>query len=185
MSENKGIIEQVLEFEDDAKPEIAPQFRGMSDFRYDQNPLEFAFAVAWQAQNHNMNRPTLAYLMDEGNRGEAVLSERDWLVASTIIQWLGSPVGESFLHDILLSRFGRHFREALVKEGLIRDLKGMPESEAKQIAKSFSDMLEGSKIAQNRREGPQLHKDSRFCSFCLTDRLRQSGLRCDIEVDEE
>lgn len=41
----------------------------------------------------------LEYLMGDGaTRG--VVSDRDELVAATVIQWLGSPVGQGFLRDV-------------------------------------------------------------------------------------
>lgn len=61
------------------------------------NPREVAFASAWKAINTPPNpatTPTLANLVPD-------LSERDAKVAATVIQWLGSPVGTSFLRQVV------------------------------------------------------------------------------------
>lgn len=101
---------------------IKRQFQGMSPHRYQDNPLEKAFAAAWQEAN-DQTRPgmvhsTLAYLMDENNRGRPnpPLTQRDWLVANTVIQWLGSPIGQGFLKDVLKRQTdsARLFRQDLM-----------------------------------------------------------------------
>lgn len=57
---------------------------------------EKAFAEQWQQeQNHDL----LAYLLGEPNhKGE--VSERDAQVAATVIQWLGTHVGQAFLQKV-------------------------------------------------------------------------------------
>ena len=97
---------------------IKEQFQGMSPRRYAGNPLEKAFALAWQEANDEVpgrGHATLAYLMDKHNRGEPnpPLSERDWLVACTVIQWLGSPVGQNFVEHVLYKSAGKWIRENL------------------------------------------------------------------------
>lgn len=92
---------------------IQKAFEGANAHRYEQNPLENAFAEKWQEINTGPMgrvRTTLDYLMDPSNRGEPnpALSERDWLVANTVIQWLGSPVGQNFIRDALLSDGAKH-----------------------------------------------------------------------------
>lgn len=93
---------------------VKKQFQGMSPHRYKSDPLEKRFAEAWQKQNDS-TRPNLAYLMDENNRGmpKPPLTDRDWLVSSTVMQWLGSPVGQCFLVEMLSKPEGRAFREHL------------------------------------------------------------------------
>lgn len=58
------------------------------------NPREVVFARLWQEQNDLQH--TLEYILSNDNR-RAVVSERDIEVAATVIQWLGSNVGMSFL----------------------------------------------------------------------------------------
>jgi hypothetical protein len=62
------------------------------------NSLEQAYAELWLKENtHRTGRsaPLLAYLLD-GN-----FSQRDATVAATVIQWLGSHVGRSFVNRAL------------------------------------------------------------------------------------
>ena len=73
---------------------------GMSQYRFKQNPLEEKFAVAWDRMQHGRYH-TLDYLLaKEPNKPSGEVSDRDRMVAATVIQWLGSPVGQSFLRDI-------------------------------------------------------------------------------------
>jgi hypothetical protein len=99
-------------------------FKGANAHRYKQNPLEKAFAVAWQEMNSGLGKryTTIDYLMDPSNRGNPnpPITKRDWHIANTLIQWLGSPVGESFLIDVLASPAGKHFRARLKSELKIR-----------------------------------------------------------------
>jgi hypothetical protein len=72
--------------------------RGMRTYRLKDNPEEKRFAQAWSEQGN-----ILAYLLDErpvqGGRPPTP-SDRDELVAATVIQWLGSPVGQHFLSNV-------------------------------------------------------------------------------------
>ena len=61
--------------------------------------MERAFHDAWNEQQAGH---TLEYLMGDGTR-RAELTERDELVAATVIQWLGSPVGSNWLEGVLSS----------------------------------------------------------------------------------
>lgn len=72
------------------------KYEGKNLHRLDSNPKESAFAKEWI--NWNSASYVLEYIMGEGNK-PALLSERDVLVASSVIQWLGSPVGQSFLRE--------------------------------------------------------------------------------------
>lgn len=89
---------------------IKKQFKGLSSYRYSDNPLEREFAKAWQFAN-DTSYPLLDYLMDEENKGKPnpPLTEREWKVANTLIQWLGSPVGQGFLRDVLVTKAARNF----------------------------------------------------------------------------
>ena len=92
-----------------ARKEVLKRFQGMSSHRYRDNPVEKAFALAWQEAHMSPigeDRGYLHYLMDRNNRGYPgpPLTERDFLVAATVIQWLGSPVGQGWLAEVL----GRH-----------------------------------------------------------------------------
>lgn len=66
-----------------------------------ENPEEVRFAKAWD--QHNERGQTLAYLLDPNNgvgMGPIDPADRDVVVAATVMQWLGSPVGQNFLADL-------------------------------------------------------------------------------------
>ena len=71
---------------------------GLAPYRLKDNPEERRIAKAWQKHNDDGN--TLAWLLDP-ERGCAHRppdpSDRDVVVAATVLQWLGSPVGQGFL----------------------------------------------------------------------------------------
>jgi hypothetical protein len=78
-----------------------PKLSGLHQYRFEANPEEKRFALAWDT--HNRDGGTLAYLLDT-NQGQGLRppepSERDQVVAATVIQWLGSPVGQFFLTQL-------------------------------------------------------------------------------------
>lgn len=68
--------------------------------RLKQNPLEKIFHDEWQRCNDQYR--TLDYLLaDETNNPRGEVTKRDVVVAATVIQWLGSPCGQSFLIDVI------------------------------------------------------------------------------------
>ena len=74
--------------------------KGLATYRFKDNPLEQRFAEAWE--HNNFLAYTLVYLLSEsGRREDTTMTARDEVVAATVIQWLGSPVGQSFLRDVL------------------------------------------------------------------------------------
>jgi len=82
---------------------ISCKHEGRSTHRLKNNPLEKRFADEWRKINSDMGRGhgTLAYLLaDDPNYPMAEVTQRDATVAATVIQWLGSPVGQGFLEDV-------------------------------------------------------------------------------------
>lgn len=74
---------------------------GLYAHRLRENPEERRFAEEWEKANERGN--ILAYLLDlkNGSGGRPVeVASRDIVVAATVIQWLGSPVGGGFLRDV-------------------------------------------------------------------------------------
>jgi len=74
---------------------------GLAPYRLADNPEEKRFAKKWQKHNDDGN--TLAWLLDpeRGNSWRPTEpSDRDVEVAATVMQWLGSPVGQGFLRDL-------------------------------------------------------------------------------------
>lgn len=82
-----------------------PIFQGAHAYRLSSNPKEKLFADAWQKQNGSprFGRFTMLeqLLSSGGGKTPAEVSKRDEMIAATIIQWLGSPVGSCFLRDVL------------------------------------------------------------------------------------
>lgn len=81
---------------------VRKKWQGLWAGRYDRNPLEHRLARLWQRDNEppNSGWGLLAYILGDGiNPGD--VSDRDRLVANTLIQWLGSEVGKSFLGEAL------------------------------------------------------------------------------------
>lgn len=73
--------------------------------RHQSNAIERRFVQAWRAE-HQRSRPLLDILLthqhgDPSDWEPDVVSDRDRVVAETVIQWLGSNVGLGFLEDVL------------------------------------------------------------------------------------
>ena len=76
--------------------------RGLATHRFRDNPEERRFAEAWQKHNDQGN--TLAHLLDP-RKGEPFgypppVEDRDRVLAATVVQWPGPPVGQGFLRDL-------------------------------------------------------------------------------------
>lgn len=74
--------------------------KGLHERRFRDSPEEKRFADAWEAQNEKRREDFLGYLLSPTVGTAAPISERDRVVAATVIQWLGSPVGQAFLRDM-------------------------------------------------------------------------------------
>jgi len=73
-------------------------------YRLKDNRLEKAYHDAWVEENKgNLCRGVgiLQWLMGDNNKPADDLTDRDALVAATVIQWLGSPVGQCFVARVL------------------------------------------------------------------------------------
>ena len=76
---------------------MSSKSKGLHARRCQTNPEEQRFAGAWSERN------PLPWLLDERavqTGRPADPSKRDETVAATVIQWLGSPVGQAFLADL-------------------------------------------------------------------------------------
>jgi hypothetical protein len=71
---------------------------GVSVNRLSREPREKAFAKAWNTQAtctlNNLLHPEGGLFLCEG------FTQRDATVAATLIQWLGSPIGEFFINQV-------------------------------------------------------------------------------------
>lgn len=84
--------------EDEELVQRQPKTKGMHPYRFKNNPEEKRFAEAWAEREDH-----LGYLLDprETQQGKPPEpAKRDVVVAATVIQWLGSPVGQCFLRDL-------------------------------------------------------------------------------------
>lgn len=82
--------------------------KGLHQYRFKQNPMEKKFAQAWERQNVSAStkkldgRGTLDYMLAvDSNCPKGEVRPRDRMVAATVVQWLGSPVGQSFIKEVL------------------------------------------------------------------------------------
>jgi hypothetical protein len=73
------------------------------------NPQEVIFAEHWERRNTGYEA-TLKWLLGENNRQAEAVTDRERAVAATVIQWLGSPVGFSFL-EAAMKDCGYELRE--------------------------------------------------------------------------
>ena len=80
---------------------------GASPHRLKSNPIEAVFAAEWEKQNTPapsvMSHGTLKFLLCSKGNGlvTRALSQAEATAAATAVQWLGSPVGFSWLKDTL------------------------------------------------------------------------------------
>lgn len=79
------------------------KFLGKSLHRLASNPREQVFSRLWQEENQANSRASLLELLlsEDGGKTPAVVSEREEMLVATVIQWLGSPVGWSWLNQCL------------------------------------------------------------------------------------
>jgi hypothetical protein len=77
---------------------IKKRHRGIRFARTKREPLERAFAVAWQ-EVQETSPLLLEHILSNTNTPH-VISDNDRLVANTIIQWLGTNVGQCFLSGV-------------------------------------------------------------------------------------
>lgn len=83
--------------------------KGKNTHRWAQNPLEQRFAEAWSQQQEFSY--TLDYLLSDRVNERQPVSEETQVAVATVIQWLGSPVGQGFLEEVLGEEIGDRIRE--------------------------------------------------------------------------
>lgn len=78
--------------------------QSINHHRLSANPREQAFTDAWAAANQDEG--LLSYILDrtQENRGHYKPTPVEQETAATLIQWLGSPVGESFVRNVLAEK---------------------------------------------------------------------------------
>jgi hypothetical protein len=86
---------------------------GKHTHRHKQNPLEKVFSDKWEKENtHEYASGILDWLMGNG-KDVGVVTQHDATLAATLIQWLGSPVGQRFLLDVLITTGAKSFCKEL------------------------------------------------------------------------
>ena len=77
--------------------------KGLHQNRFKSNPLEEIYAMAWDLKNTPAPGSPIGlldYILAKDNNCPAgEVSDRDREVTATIIQWLGSPVGQNFISE--------------------------------------------------------------------------------------
>lgn len=99
--------------------DIKVKYQGKNTHRYKQNPLELAFAREWQGAcdtGHN-----LEYLLSGGTNQRLPVSEQEQVASNTVIQWLGSPVGQSFLATVMSKKEAEGFLRYLIGNPAIKE----------------------------------------------------------------
>lgn len=69
--------------------------KGLHEYRFKDNPHEQIASELWAKRN------VLPDLLGDGSYGGRVHpTDREYQVAATLVQWLGSPVGRSFVREL-------------------------------------------------------------------------------------
>jgi hypothetical protein len=78
---------------------------GLREYRFKENPEEKRFADAWKKENsrEGLITPLMDHMLGNGTQ-PVTATQREATVAATVIQWLGSPVGQCFLRDLSYER---------------------------------------------------------------------------------
>jgi len=71
---------------------------GFSEYRFENNPKEKAFADAWLKLNKWSH--TLEYLISGEINVRSTPTPEQIKTANMIVQWMGSPCGQVFIKDV-------------------------------------------------------------------------------------
>lgn len=81
--------------------EIAVLYKGLHANRYVREPMEKRFAIAWDDLMILSKGQHLDNMLDTSGRpNPSRVTPSTQVVAATVIQWLGSEVGQAFLRDV-------------------------------------------------------------------------------------
>jgi hypothetical protein len=96
---------------------IKKKFQGYSANRYSREPLEKIFAECWQEENTQLavRNCTLDHLWSASTDESYTEVQGDDMhkLAATLIQWLGSPVGQGFLANVIQKAQEKHIPMAM------------------------------------------------------------------------
>jgi hypothetical protein len=97
---------------------LKEEFKGLGVHRLKDNPLERVFAEKWQEQ---CEKATLEYIISGfANRRDPVSKEVQ-VTSNTVIQWLGSPVGQGFLVEVLRTKEAEYFLSYMLGDKELRE----------------------------------------------------------------
>jgi hypothetical protein len=74
------------------------RFIGNNSHRWENNPEEEGAVAIWKEFLGTRPDEILAQIL--GLRDQSAVEERDWYTATSLIQWLMSPVGKAFLEKM-------------------------------------------------------------------------------------
>lgn len=83
-----------------------PKHASLNFKRFNNNPLEKEFVKEWRELNKNvwtsrLDYKHLIYIVSPNQPELAAISDRDIQIAETVIQWLGSTVGQYFVKTVM------------------------------------------------------------------------------------
>lgn len=84
---------------------VKKKWQGLFAERYEREPLELKFAHEFQklcegVSGSGRHPDHLDYLLSPDQERVTLAGDRDRLVATTVIQWLGSVVGQQWLQGV-------------------------------------------------------------------------------------
>ena len=86
------------------------KIQGLNHTRMEREPVEKAFVEVWRKLNIESSGPIndfpyrlLEHILSPKQPKIENISDRDVVVAETVVQWLGSSVGQSFLKEVIAS----------------------------------------------------------------------------------
>ena len=84
------------------------KLQGLNHGRTQREATEKAFVEVWRKINEEASGPIndfphrlLEHILSPNQPQMEVISDRDVVVAETVIQWLGSNVGQNFLKEVV------------------------------------------------------------------------------------
>lgn len=98
--------------------DIKIRYQGKNIHRFNQNPLEKVFAKRWQELCENGGN--LEYLLSGPTNQRLPITDKEQIAANTVIQWLGSPVGQYFLITVLATEGAKDFLKYMVGDEIIK-----------------------------------------------------------------
>lgn len=97
--------------------DIKIRYQGKNVHRFDQNPLEKVFAKRWQEL---CEYGQIEYLLSGPINQRLPITDKEQIAANTVVQWLGSPVGQAFLCTVVRTKEAEEFLRYLIGDEIIK-----------------------------------------------------------------